>query len=155
MPSISAYPMCCGASIVTGFNGKPNDLTQPARKYNHFTGKFEESPANTGETVGDKLLKDLAGGYTNRLYTCILTTTQYKHWGEWLKANGFMFTNRFVNSVHDSILYHFVYVKKSKSCRVKPLLVPPKWDEFPGPTPNAKSSKDKAAVPPSVEAVAA
>jgi len=153
MPLLSGYPACCGASIITGFGGKPSDEVT-GTIYNPLSGRYETIKG--GKTVGEKLLEDLAGGYQNRLYTCILTVAQFKNWGEWLKANGFEFTTKFVNSVHNSTLYHFVYVKRSKTCKVKDTTEPPKgWKKYPGPTPDAKSSKDEAIVQPSEVSVAA
>jgi hypothetical protein len=155
MPTISGYPSCCGASIITGFGGTPDSEVGGMTQYNPTTGRYEVTKAG-GLTAGEKLLIDLSGGYANRLYTCILTVQQFKHWGKWLKANGFEFTTKFVNSVHNSILYHFVYVKRSKTCKVKNTTEPPKgWEKYPGPTPDAESSKDEAVVQPSGVAVAA
>lgn len=153
MPVISGYPACCGASIITGFSGSPDSNVAGRTEFNVKTGRYEI--INNGMKAGEKLLADIAKGYKNRLYTCILTSGQFRYWGKWLKANGFIFTNRFVNSVHNSTLYHFVYISQTKG-RIKDIYEPPRgWKGYPGPTTDAELSKDEAIAQPSPDILAA
>jgi hypothetical protein len=171
--TITGFPACCGASVVTGFSSNPKDVVtfKMERKSvdDPFYGRTsqmayvldKDGNRIVEQTVLDKFKADLARfnrTHPDRLYTCVLNSAQYnrnkKEWPRVLKKLGFEHVRTWNNSGHGkSHCRLFVLVTNVSGSKVKDPYKPPEgWGKFPGPD---EPESEKAGVVASLTAMAA
>jgi len=156
MVTLSAFPLCCGASILNNF-GTGSSTVDPNGVSGYKTDGVNYVRDEKGNlitvTYADKFKADLARlrlQFPNRMYCCILNQAQYdahnKGWPKLLKEVGFEFVRSWSNSNHDGSHsyggegpqatrrhpnYLFVLCTDDKGT-CKDFTQPPKgWDELP------------------------
>lgn len=143
MPSISAFPACCGAVVITGFEEDPSGNAGWKIKLPEYAYEKDEKGNNIPLTFYERFTNDLTKqqqAYPGRMYCCILTERQINQskgaWLPLLKKSGFEFVRRWSNSVHSDreFLYLFVLCTDEKGKCKNDFTQPPKgWDALPGP----------------------
>jgi hypothetical protein len=143
MPAISAFPACCGASILTGFNNDPLAPAGFKTDPKTFTYELDGDGKRIPITFKDRFLEELKKyreNYKGFMYSAILTEAQLAvskgAWKALLKECGFDCVRRWTNSVHNDtgFLYLFVLCTDGKGKCKGDFTQPPKgWDELPGP----------------------